>query len=155
MGSAHVPCTWPFGFFSAPRCHCHTGQRPVRSGVPPYVLTLRALPLLLLNGPMPMCVLVYWAAFGLGACIPRTSLGIKHQTPSPGRFRATQPTPHVMATDIWLQHQRAGDFLPQASTSGGPPVPRPRPVVQRSPGKTQESAGGHLNPGFSAARPEP
>ena len=63
------------------------------------------------------------AAFGLGACIPRTSLDIKHQTPSPGRFRATQPIPHVTATEIWLQHQRAGDFLPQGSTSGPPPAP--------------------------------
>jgi hypothetical protein len=42
-----------------------------------------------------------------------------------------------MATEIWPQHQRAGDLPPQSSTSGAPAVPRARPVVQRRPRKTR------------------
>jgi hypothetical protein len=58
------------------------------------------------------------AAFGLGASIPLTSFGVKHQTPPPGRFCITKPSPHAMATEIWLQHQWARDFPPRIAGLG-------------------------------------
>jgi hypothetical protein len=80
-----------------------------------------------------------WPLLGLGLEFPGHPwiLSIKHQTPSPGRFCITQPTPHVMARDL----------APTPTGWRFPPPARARPAVarqSRGPGEWYNTA--HAKP---------